>query len=158
MEIHVRPAEPVDADAIDQLILYLDELHAEARPDLYCVPSQKPRGDNFLKSALDDPLQHVLVAVRSGEPVGYVHVILKHTAAGGPRVERHFSQIDTIAVQPLAQGLGAGRKLIEAALDWAEANGVHDHQVGVHEFNRPARKFYERLGFAPSGMQLRQKR
>ena len=90
MVIHVRPAQPVDADAIDQLILYLDELHATARPDLYCVPSQKPRGDNFLKEALGDPRQHVFVALTNGEPIGYAHIILKHTTAGGPLVERDF--------------------------------------------------------------------
>jgi len=158
VEIHVRAAEPDDADAVDQLILYLDQFHAEARPDLFYAPSQKPRGDHFLQTALDDPKQQILVAMRNSEAVGYVHVIIRHSAAGSPRVERQFSEIDTIVVHPLAQRLGTGGKLIAAALAWAEANGVHDHQVAVHEFNRSARKLYERLGFAPSVTVLRQKR
>lgn len=156
-QIHVRAAGPDDAAAIDELILYLDRVHAEARPDLFCVPAQKPRGEHFLQTALDDPLQHALLAVRNGETVGYVHVILKHSV-GGPRVERHYSEIDTIAVHPSAQRLGAGRKLIEAALEWAGANGVHDHQIAVHEFNQSAQRLYEQLGFARSVVVMRQTR
>lgn len=158
MEVQVRPAELQDADAVDQLILYLDQFHAEARPDLFHAPSQKPRGDHFLQTVLENTQHHVLIAMRNGEAVGFVHVIIKHSAPGNPRVERQYSEIDTIAVHPMAQRLGAGRALIEAAVNWAESQGVHDHQVAVHEFNRSARKLYERLGFAPSVTVLRQKR
>jgi GNAT superfamily N-acetyltransferase len=156
-QLHVRAAEPEDAIAIDELILYLDRVHAAARPDLFCVPTGRPRGDHFLQAARDDPLQHVLLAVRNGQTLGYAHVILKHSA-GGPRVERYYSEIDTIAVHPWAQRLGAGRKLIEAALGWAEANGVHDHQVAAHEFNRTAQRLYEQLGFVRSIVVMRRKR
>lgn len=158
MDIHVRPAKADDAEAVDQLILYLDEFHAEARPDLFCAPSQKPRGDQFLQTTLDDPQQQIFVALRNGKTIGYVHVIIKHTPRGRARVERHFSEIDTVAVHPSSQRFGAGAKLIEAALGWAEANGVRDHQVAFHDFNRSARQLYERLGFAPSVTLLRQKR
>lgn len=158
MEVHVRPAEPQDADAVDQLILYLDQVHAEARPDLFHAPSQKPRGDHFLQTALQDPQQLVLVAMRKGKVVGFAHALIKHSPPGNPRIERRYSEIDSIAVHPLSQRLGAGRELIEAAVSWAESNGVHDHQVAAHEFNRTARKLYERLGFAPSVMVLRRQR
>lgn len=96
--------------------------------------------------------------MKDGEAIGYALVIIKQTAADGPRVERHYSEIDNIAVHPLAQRIGTGGKLIEAALGWAEANGVTDHQIAVHEFNGSARKLYERFGFAPSITVLRQKR
>ena len=158
MEIVVRPAELDDSAAVDRLILYLDRFHAEARPDFFRAQSQAPRGDHFLQAVIDDPLQHSLLAVRNGEAVGYVHIILKRTAADGQRVERRYSEIDTIAVDPLAQRRGVGRKLILAALDWAEAEGVGDHQIAVHEFNGSARKLYERMGFAPSITVLRQTR
>jgi ribosomal protein S18 acetylase RimI-like enzyme len=155
--VYVRAAEQQDADAVDQLFLYLDQFHAEARPDLFRVPSDKPRGETFLQAVLEDPRQHVLVAVKNGEAVGFAHVILKRSPPGNPRVERQYSEIDSIAVHPSAQRLGAGRALLEAALNWAASNGVHDHQVAVHDFNRAARRLYERLGFAPSVTLLRQK-
>lgn len=156
-EVHVRIAEPHDADAVDRLILYLDEFHAHARADLFRVPSQKPRGDCFLLTALEDAQQQVLVAMRNAEVVGYAHVIIKHTAASDYRVERRYAEVDTIAVFPPAQRLGVGRKLIEAALNWAKSNGVDDHQIAVHEFNLSARRLYEQLGYVPSVTLLRRK-
>lgn len=157
MEIRIRAAEAGDASIIDRLILYLDELHAQARPDLFCVASEKPRGEDFLQTALRDPQQQVLVAMRNGEVVGYAHVLIRDTPGSRCRLERHYSEIDTISVHPAAQGLGVGRKLIEAAVGWAASRGVGDHQVGVHQFNRKARAVYEKLGFAPSVTMMRRK-
>jgi ribosomal protein S18 acetylase RimI-like enzyme len=156
-KVQVRVAEPEDAAAVDRLILYLDEFHAQGRPELFRVPSQKPRGDRFLLNALEDRKQHILVAISDAEVVGYAHVMLKRTEASGHRIERRYSEIDTIAVIPSAQRLGAGRKLIEAAVDWAESNGVDDHQIAVHDFNLGARRLYEQLGYAPSVTLLRRK-
>ncbi len=157
LEVRIRAGEPADAAAIDALILYLDEFHAQTRPDLFCVASEKPRGEHFLQTVLMDPQQQVLVAVRDGEVVGYAHVVIKNTPASSYRVERHYSEVDTISVHPAAQRLGTGRKLIEAAVSWASSRGIRDHQIAVHHFNRTARALYERLGFAPSVTVLRRK-
>ena len=157
LEVRVRAADADDAAAIDRLILYLDEFHAEARPDLFRVPSGTPRGNDFLQTVLDDPEQQILVAMRRDEVVGYAHVLIKNTAATSYRFERHYSEIDTISVHPSAQRLGAGRKLIEAARNCAESRGIRDHQIAVHEFNGTARAVYEQLGFAPSVTVLRRK-
>jgi diamine N-acetyltransferase len=154
-EVLVRGASADDAAAIDRLLLYLDELHAEARPDLFRVPLGRPRGDDFLRRALDDADQQVLVAVMRCEVVGYAHVVIKSTPPSSYRFERRYSEIDTIAVQPAAQRLGVGRKLIEAALGWASSRHVGDHQIAVHQFNRSARALYEDLGFVPSVTVLR---
>ena len=156
-EVSVRAAEVGDAPAIDHLILYLDEFHANARPDLFRVPPGRPRGEDFLESALNDAKQKVLVAVRRNDVMGYVHILIKSTAASPYRVGRCYSEIDTICVHPTAQRLGTGRKLIDAALNWARSKGVQDHQIAVHEFNGPARALYEELGFVPSIAVLRQK-
>lgn len=156
-EAHVRTAEPRDTDAVDRLILYLDEFHTEARPDLFRVPPQRPRGDRFLISALEDAEQQVLVAVRDDDVVGYTHVIIKRTPVSDHRIDRRYAEIETIAVFPTAQRRGVGRKLIDAALDWARSKGVDDHQIAVHEFNFDARKLYEQLGFTPSVILFRRK-
>lgn len=157
VQLRVRVAEARDAAAIDRLIIYLDEFHAEARPDLFRVPSGSPRGNIFLESVLDDPEQQILVATRRGEVVGYAHVLIRITRATSYRLERRYSEIDTISVHPGSRCLGAGQKLIESARIWAESKDIHDHQIAVHEFNGRARAFYEKLGFVPSVTVLRRK-
>lgn len=155
--IRIRAAQCDDAAAIDRLIRHLDEFHATARPDLFRVPSGAPRGEDFLEKVLEDPDQQILVAVRRNQVVGYVHILTKTTEATELRVERRFSEIDTISVHPTAQGRGIGRKLIEAALDWTASRQVFDCQIAVHDFNVTARALYEKLGFAPSVTMLRRR-
>ncbi len=44
-----------DSAAIDRLLLYLDEFHAAARPDMFQVPQGEPRGPSFVTDILSDP-------------------------------------------------------------------------------------------------------
>lgn len=154
-KIHVREAELRDAGALDRLIIYLDGFHAQARPDLFREPSETPRGADFLQKTLEDPLQQILVSGDDGELAGYVHVIVKETAASPYKLERRYAEIDAIAVHPARQRLGIGRILLEAAISWSADQNVSDLQIGVHEFNASARALYERLGFVPSVTMLR---
>ena len=155
--VRIRGAEPDDAEGLDRLLLYLDAFHAEARPDLFRAPSGSPRGEDFLPSVLDDPLQTILVATAAEGVVGYVHVRVKNAPDAPYRVERRYGEIDSLAVLPEAQGRGVGRRLIEAALDWLVGQGVDDHQIAVHAFNTAALRLYESFGFAPSVAMLRRK-
>lgn len=54
----------------------------------------------------------------------------------------------TYAVEPLAQGRGLGRALVEHSLVWARANGFQAMQFNyVVSTNRAAVALYTRLGF-----------
>lgn len=156
MNVSVRVAEETDSDSVERLLRYFDTFHAEARPDIFAPPWWEPRSDDFLNKVLEDPLQNLLVAVLSGQVIGYVHVLLKQTRPSPVRVAR-YAEIDSVAVLPDAQRGGVGEKLIQSALEWASSEGVHDHQIAVHEFNAAARRLYEKLGFTPSVTLLRRK-
>lgn len=151
----VRAPEVTDADVVDQLFFYLDAFHAQARPELFQAPIGKPRGDGFLRSVLDDPQQKILIGLLDEEVVGFAHVVIKHTPASPFKVDRHFGEIDAVAVLPKAQGHGLGRKLITAATEWLTSNDINDHQIAVHAFNERARRLYEQLNFTPSFTMLR---
>jgi ribosomal protein S18 acetylase RimI-like enzyme len=153
--VTVRTAGPADTAAIDSLTCYLDDFHARARPDFYRTPTERPRGDDFLRTLLDDPGQNIFVGVRAGRVVGYVHVLIKYTPASPFQVERQYGLIDALAVLPEAQHRGIGRTLVETALDWLASQGLRDTQVSVHAFNDEARQLYENMGFKPSVTTLR---
>ncbi len=63
--------------------------------------------------------------------------------------------IDAAVVLPHAQNEGVGKRLLEAAIAWAEQSGVMEQQIAVHEFNEAARNLYLRSGFTPSIVVLR---
>ena len=51
-------------------------------------------------------------------------------------------------VDPDSRRTGVGRRLVEAILEWAEAEGATEIELGATAINRDAVVFYERLGFA----------
>ncbi|MCP4810316.1 MAG: GNAT family N-acetyltransferase [Proteobacteria bacterium] len=53
----------------------------------------------------------------------------------------------TMGVHPRAQGQGVGRALVEAALAWAEVNGVERVELYTLDSNVRAQKLYESVGF-----------
>jgi len=53
------------------------------------------------------------------------------------------------AVDPSYRGLGLGRRLVEAAQDWAAEEGAVRIHVGVRDALTDNRQFWERLGYAP---------
>lgn len=54
-------------------------------------------------------------------------------------------------VDPGSRRTGVGRRLVEAILEWAEAEGATEIELGATAINRDAVVFYERLGFADTG-------
>lgn len=80
---------------------------------------------------------------------------------GGPVDDRVRQQlpnaveITSLHVTPAARGRGAGRALIAEAERQAAHRGYARMGVGVADENREARRLYERLGYAPSGVRFR---
>lgn len=78
----------------------------------------------------------------------------------GPSLLRHVAVL-AIGVHPEAQGLGLGRRLMEAALAWAtdgpgrEAPPIQRLELYVRADNLRARRLYESLGFEVEGVRRR---
>lgn len=54
-------------------------------------------------------------------------------------------------VAPTSRGLGAGRALLQAALDWARSLGMQRVRLGVTDQDTPAMRLYLAQGFRPEG-------
>ena len=69
----------------------------------------------------------------------------------GVFVEDGQPDLVSMWVRPSARGLGAAQALIEAAAAWAKARDFPALRLWVTETNWPARRLYERCGFALTG-------
>ena len=65
--------------------------------------------------------------------------------------EPHTAWLVQMWVEPESRGLGLGRRLVEAAADWARARGVTRLKTSVSEGNAAAEALYEAVGFRPTG-------
>jgi ribosomal protein S18 acetylase RimI-like enzyme len=109
---------------------------------------------NFTNNALADsnPQSRLIVAIDGSDAVlGYIHLQPIHDDVLG--VETGYVSI--IAVAGNAAGHGIGKKLMEAAEDWAREQGYPSLLLDVFASNETARRFYERTGFVEDSLRLR---
>jgi ribosomal protein S18 acetylase RimI-like enzyme len=90
-------------------------------------------------------LDGTLVAVVGGELVGSIHV----------DASRHgFGEIG-MAVAHEWRGRGIGSALMEAAIEWARASGLHKLSLNVFAHNAAAIALYRKYGFVEEGRRVK---
>jgi len=143
----VRPAAVADAGAIAAVhVATWQDAYAGLMPDEILdgldVSQRAQTWGGILASPPDGVF--VLVFERDGEVRGFV--------AGGPHREgRASGEVFAIYVDPPCQGLGAGRRLLDAACRYLASAGFAEASLLVLATNRAARGFYESQGWRPDG-------
>ena len=151
----VRRAETGDIPAILELLVQVDMVHHNGRPDLFKGPAAKYNAAE-LEQILADEGTPVFVCVDEKERVlGHGFCILQHSG-GELMVEHTTLYIDDICVDEAARGQGVGRMLFERIREYARELGAYNLTLNVWSCNPGARAFYEKLGLVPykTGMEM----
>ena len=151
----VRRAETGDIPAILELLVQVDMVHHNGRPDLFKGPAVKYNAAE-LEQILADEGTPVFVCVNEKERVlGHGFCILQHSG-GELMVEHTTLYIDDICVDAAARGQGVGRMLFERIREYARELGAYNVTLNVWSCNPGARAFYEKLGLVPykTGMEM----
>jgi len=85
---------------------------------------------------------HGLLAIVGGKPVGLVHYIF-HDHMWRPA---GVCYLQDLYADPAERGTGVGRALIEAVYKAADDAGVPNVYWLTQDFNKDARKLYDRIG------------
>ncbi|ASW56578.1 GNAT family N-acetyltransferase [Plantactinospora sp. KBS50] len=140
MSVLVRAAGPADFAAIARLTVAA-----------YEADGQLAGGHGYQRVLADVPARAVagelLVAV---DPAGPVLGSVTFVLPGSPYAELAGpgeAEFRMLAVDPAAQGRGAGAALVAACLDRAVAAGCTAVVICVRSFSAPARRLYARYGF-----------
>jgi len=67
--------------------------------------------------------------------------------------EPRTAEMVQVWVEPESRGLGLGRRLVDAVVDWARERGVIRLKASVTEGNLAAESLYAAVGFLPTGDQ-----
>ena len=144
----VRRAEERDISAILNLLVQVDLVHHNGRPDLFKGPATKYSAGE-LRGILADEKTPVFVCTDENDRVlGHGFCILQHSG-GRLMVEHTTLYIDDICVDEAARGQGVGRALYEHILDFARAEGCYNVTLNVWSCNPGAMAFYEKAGMTP---------
>jgi GNAT superfamily N-acetyltransferase len=143
--IHVRLAEPRDAEGIVALMQEVQAVHVAGRPDLF-----KPGGTenaSQTRERMQAPGNFMWVATLDTDVVGYAFARMSLEPENTWRFAARTLVLDQMGVREGLRGRGIGRALWDTVLDVAKTERADRVVLNVWSFNPKARAFYDRVGF-----------
>ncbi|WP_246197224.1 GNAT family N-acetyltransferase [Cytobacillus depressus] len=105
----------------------------------------------WIQGLLENRIETLIVAEINGEVVGWIVFLsqyrkrLSHTGSFGMMISKRY------------RGMGIGKMLIRALLDWAEKNPLIEKVcLGVFSTNHRAISLYKSMGFVEEGRKIKE--
>mgnify|MGYP001781756408 FL=1 len=152
----VRRAQEKDMERIDALLMQVERIHHEGRPDLFRV-GRKKYTDEELRELIHDDSRPILVAADEKDAVmGYAFCIFQQYQNHNIMTDIKTLYIDDLCVDETIRGRHVGKTLYDSVLEFARQNGCYNVTLNVWSCNESAMKFYEACGLKPQkvGMEV----
>ena len=144
----VRRAETRDIPAVLNLLVQVNMVHHNGRPDLFNGPTTKYTAEELKEIFSNDETPVFVCADENSRVLGHGFCVMQH--AGGRLMTEHDTlYIDDICVDENARGLGVGRALYDHILNYAREKSCYNVTLNVWTCNPGAMAFYEKLGLTP---------
>lgn len=143
-ELIIRRASKEDIPRIAELLLEVQKVHSDARPDLFTAGARKYT-DGELEEILSDETKPVFAAELGGRIVGYAFCIISSPQSHTLRPVRTL-YIDDLCVDNNYRGHHIGTKLYNYVVSYAKSEGCYNVTLNVWADNKNAVKFYEKIG------------
>lgn len=144
----VRRAEARDIPAVLDLLVQVDMVHHNGRPDLFKGPATKYNATELAEILADEETPVFVCVNEENRVLGHGFCVLQHSG-GQLMVEHTTLYIDDICVDENARGQGVGRALYENILAYAREKDAYNVTLNVWSCNPGAMAFYEKLGLVP---------
>ncbi len=142
----IRKADNRDIDDVLRLLVQVNDVHAEIRPDLFVKGHTKYTVGELERIFADSATPVFVDADEKGRILGYCFCVMHDNTDS-----RHLQRIKTLYIDDLcidedARGTGVGRRLYEHAKEYARKQGCHNLTLNVWDGNETAMGFYRRMG------------
>lgn len=144
--MEIRKAIKTDIPGILELLLQVDMVHHNGRPDLFKGPATK-YNESELEHILNTPETPVFVCVDDGKVLGHAFCVHKQEVGNSVLTDIKTLYIDDICVDENMRGKHIGKMLYEHVLEYAKQNGFYNITLNVWNCNPGAIRFYEAMGF-----------
>jgi ribosomal protein S18 acetylase RimI-like enzyme len=142
----IRKAEEKDIPEILRLLVQVNMVHHNIRPDLFKGPATKYTPDQ-LKQIMNDPDTPIFVCTSDkGTFYGYIFCELERMEESNLHTGIKTLYIDDLCVDECARGHHVGSKLYHYTLDYAKKIGCYNVTLHVWGGNDKAEKFYKDMG------------
>ena len=144
----VRRAKARDIPAILDLLVQVDMVHHNGRPDLFKGLATKYSAEELRAIIADEETPVFVCADEQDRVLGHGFCVIQHSG-GQLMVEHTTVYIDDICVDENTRGQGVGKALYEHILAFAREKGAYNVTLNVWSCNPGAMAFYEKLGLVP---------
>lgn len=145
----IRRARECDMKDINRLLVQVNMVHHQGRPDLFRA-GKKKYTDEQLRELIHDDSRPIFVAVDDQERVlGYTFCIFQQHLDDNILTDIRTLYIDDLCVDETIRGQHIGKSLYEAVLAFARESGCYNVTLNVWTLNEGAMKFYEKCGLKP---------
>jgi GNAT superfamily N-acetyltransferase len=151
--ITVRPATPADQEPLGRFGGALMRQHHADDPRRFIQVEHPEAGyGRFLISQIPNPNSLVLVAENSGAVIGYLFADVEST--NWMELRGPCGVVQDIYVDESARRLGAGRKLLSAAIEWVWSKGRSQVVLLTKSRNEHAHHLFTSIGFRPTMIEM----
>ena len=145
----IRKATKKDIPRLLELLVQVDMVHHNGRPDLFKGPATKYSGEE-LEAVLSDDTTPVFVYTDDDDiPLGHAFCICKQVVGDSVLTDIRTLYIDDICVDENARGKHVGKALYDHVIAYAREQGFYNVTLNVWNCNIPAMRFYEAMGMEP---------
>ena len=146
----IRRAEQRDIPDIMSLLVQVDMVHHNGRPDLFKGPATKYSEEELAVILRDDSRPvFVLTDETDSHVLGHAFCMMQQHIGDRVLTDIKTLYIDDICVAENARRQHVGRRLYEAVLAYARECGCYNVTLNVWACNPDAQAFYESCGMKP---------
>ena len=149
MNLTVRKATEKDIPKILDLLVQVDMVHHNGRPDIFKGPATK-YDEEELRAVIHNKETPVFVCVDENDiPLGHAFCVHKQVIGDSVLTDIRTLYLDDICVDNDARGNHVGKTLYDYVIAYAKKQGFYNVTLNVWTCNQAAMKFYEAMGLKP---------
>ncbi|MDE5872078.1 MAG: GNAT family N-acetyltransferase [Muribaculaceae bacterium] len=144
--MEIRKAEEKDIKEIMRLLVQVNDIHAEGRPDIF-IKGLTKYDEKGLLEIINDPRSPIFAAINDdGTMAGYCFCIVEDHSCHVNLKPIKTLYIDDLCVDSKQRGKHVGRLLFEHVKKYAQEKGFYNVTLNVWSCNPGAKAFYKAMG------------
>ncbi len=145
----IRRAEEKDIPGIMGLLVQVDMVHHQGRPDLFKGPATKYSPEELKEILKDENAPVFVYADEADRVLAHCFCLFRQEKNSGVLTDIKTLYIDDLCVDEACRGRHIGQALYAFVRDFARSAGCYNITLNVWALNTAALRFYEKCGLKP---------
>ena len=146
--MEIRRAVEADMPDIHRLLIQVNAVHHQGRPDLFKAAGATKYTDEELRALIHNDGCPIFV-YDDGGVLGYAFCIFQQHLHDNILTDIKSLYIDDLCVDEACRGHHIGRQLYDHVVAFARESGCYNVTLNVWACNESAHRFYESCGLRP---------